>query len=196
TSGSREATTPSEEAQLQAPSPPATPPKKTVTEALELLNSLRPEIMSIIDDTGDIDVPLTGLKIMYDNPDEAYMLWTGPGTNNDGSSLWRISLLVFNKFKEAGFIMQTRHLMLRCNLVNSSLTKPRKAFSATEILRRVAEQPEIAGIQTTENQYVTPEDVASGADFGTYGVDQIHLREMRSWDEEKRFVSLGHISLK
>ncbi|KIO15411.1 hypothetical protein M407DRAFT_13303, partial [Tulasnella calospora MUT 4182] len=167
-SGSREAATQSEEAQLQAPSAPA-PPKKTVAEALELLNSLRPEIINIINDTGDINVPLTGLKIMNDRPDEAYVLWTGPGTNNDGSSLWRISLLVHNKFQEAGFVTDTRPLKLHCTLLNSTFRRPRQAFSSTEILRRVAEQPEIAGIQAAKKQSVTPEDVASGADFGTYG---------------------------
>ncbi|KAG8918813.1 hypothetical protein FRC00_012050, partial [Tulasnella sp. 408] len=81
-SGSTGTTAPPEDAPLQAPSAPA-PPKKTVAEALALLNSLRPEIMNIINDTGDISVPLNGLRIMNDRPDEAYVLWAGPGTNND-----------------------------------------------------------------------------------------------------------------
>ena len=72
----------------------------------------------------------------------------------------------------------------------------RQAFSSAEILRRVAAQPEIAGIQTKGESSVTPNDAADGADFGTYGVDEIHLWKMGSWDEEKRYVSLGHISLK
>ncbi|KAG8949162.1 hypothetical protein FRC04_008960 [Tulasnella sp. 424] len=156
-SGSGKATTAtSEEVPVEAPSAP----KKTVAEALELLNSLRPEITEIINDSGNISVPLTGLNIMNDRPEEAYVLWAGPGTNNDGSSLWRIS-----------------------------------PFSFAEILRRVAVQPELAGIQRNGKSSVTPDDAASEADFGTYGVDEIHLWKMGSWDEEKRYVSLGHISL-
>lgn len=191
-SGSGQATTAtSEEVPLEAPSAP----KKTVAEALELLNSLRPEITEIINDSGNISVPLTGLNIMNDRPDEAHVLWAGPGTNNDGSSLWKISLLVHNRFKEAGFVVENRPLKLHCTILNSTFRRPRQAFSSAEILRRVAVQPELAGIQTNEKSSVTPDDAASEADFGTYGVDEIHLWKMGSWDEEKRYVSLGHISL-
>ncbi|KAG8984773.1 hypothetical protein FRB90_005117, partial [Tulasnella sp. 427] len=175
----------------------AAPPKKTVAEVLDLLNSLRPEIMDIVSDTGGISVPLTGLRIMNDRPEEAHVLWAGPGSQRDGSSLWRISLLVFDRFKAAGFVTDTRPLKLHCTLLNSTFRKPRQAFSSTEILKRVATQPDLAGIPTpTTPTALTVEDVANRADFGVYGVDEIHLWKMGSWDEEKRYVSSGHISLK
>ncbi|KAG8900963.1 hypothetical protein FRC01_009982, partial [Tulasnella sp. 417] len=195
-SGSGGATAPAGEAPLQAPSAPAAPAKKTIAEALDLLNSLRPAIMDIISDTGDISVPLTGLHIMNDKPDEAYVLWTGAGTNTDNSSLWRASLLVYDKFREAGFVLDNRPLKLHCTLVNSTFRRPRQAFSAAEIIRRVAEEPELAGIQKAGKQSVAPGDVETEADFGTYGVDEIHLWKMGSWDEQKRYVSVGHIKLK
>ncbi|KAG8999801.1 hypothetical protein FRB90_011953 [Tulasnella sp. 427] len=174
------------------------PPKKTVAEALDLLNSLRPEIMDIVSDTGGISVPLTGLRIMNAKPEEAHVLWAGPGSQRDGSSLWKISLLVFDRFKAAGFVTDTRPLKLHCTLLNSTFRKPRQAFSSTEILKRVATQPAIAGIPTptTTTAALAVEDVANRADFGVYAVDEIHLWKMGSWDEEKRYVSSGHISLK
>jgi len=168
---------------------------KTIAEALAFLRTLRSEIMDIVDASGQILLPLKGLAIMNQKKEEAHVLYTGPGSSKDDSSLWKISLLVNERFKEAGFVVETRPLKLHCTLLNTTFRRQRRfPFSFSGIVDRIALDPSIAGLPATS----TPSSaiVEEESDFGTWSVDGIHIYKMGSWDRNQRYVSVGNISLK
>jgi hypothetical protein len=64
---------------------------KTIADALSLLESLRPQILELMQGAEDLQVPLTGLDIMNNDKNAAYVVWTGPGSRRDESPLWSVS---------------------------------------------------------------------------------------------------------
>lgn len=63
----------------------------TISDALQFLESLRPELIEAMKGEKELSVPLKGLFVMNDDPERANVLWTGPGTSRDESALWRVS---------------------------------------------------------------------------------------------------------
>lgn len=82
---------------------------------------------------------------------------------------------------------------LHCTLMNTTFRKPRgKTFSFTSALEGLTRQPSLVGMST---QTATAAEIEQGADFGAWGVGEVHLYRMGSWDKDGRYVSVGHISL-
>ncbi|KAG8843909.1 hypothetical protein FRB96_003692 [Tulasnella sp. 330] len=170
---------------------------RTLEEALALLRGLRPEILQLLDGAGAITVPLKGLAIMTGKKEEAFVAYTGPGGALDDSVMWKICLLIQDRFKVTGLITETRPLKLHCTLLNSSFRQPRSPFSFTSVLQAVQRHPSIAGIPPRPNAAPITLTQAEGLpDFGTWSIDEIHIWKMGSWDKEGRYVSSGYISLR
>ncbi|KAG8968973.1 hypothetical protein FRC03_005239 [Tulasnella sp. 419] len=165
----------------------------TVSDALALLQSLKQDILAICRDCqlshGRFPIPLQGLNIMGNNRERAHVMWIGPGDHQDDSALWRIATLINTKFRESGFVTDTRPLKLHCTLANSSFRKPRKPFSYNEIIEAIRLNPQIVGGDPAG------EFLEAAVDFGTWEIGEIHLCKMGSSDKEGKYISVGHLSL-
>jgi len=68
---------------------------KTIRDALDLLASLRPQIIELMtsdsNGTTALQAPLRGLDIMGNQKKQAHVMWTGPGEKVDESPLWKVS---------------------------------------------------------------------------------------------------------
>lgn len=138
---------------------------RTVSSALALLRSLKPQVDAILiggsdgSGSGDIglDVLLDAVDIMpgakratgkdmegraqsSSQRDElwANVMYLAPRETGDaGVKLRRIADLVHSKFKQEGYITETRPLKLHCTILNSSKRRPahkRGPFSYSDIL--------------------------------------------------------------
>ncbi|CAG8662227.1 5130_t:CDS:2, partial [Acaulospora colombiana] len=99
---------------------------KTVQQALDLLNSLRSEVVRIVkgtevsepggngaNETGGIPVNLDTMgTLKKDKNDTAHILWIGPEPSSgpDQTILERVATIVHDTFKEEGFIADNRSL--------------------------------------------------------------------------------------
>ncbi|KAF6742831.1 hypothetical protein DFP72DRAFT_1103285 [Ephemerocybe angulata] len=123
-------------------------PKLTISSALALLESLKPQISTILTSSATTEskkvyVPLDVLDVFPPGSTEkANVLWVGPDPKKQKVSrseewkvLWRICDLIHTAFKSQKYITDTRPLKLHCTLLNTSHRKPRRGggFSFKEV---------------------------------------------------------------
>lgn len=65
-------------------------PIKAISDALKLLESLRPELRELLGDLDSISLPLSRLAIMNGKREEAFCMYTGPGLVQDDSAMWKV----------------------------------------------------------------------------------------------------------
>ncbi|KAG8994364.1 hypothetical protein FRB94_012895 [Tulasnella sp. JGI-2019a] len=170
---------------------------KTVEEALTMLQSLRPEVLKLLDGAGAMDIPLSGLAVMKGNKEATFAAYTGPGSTVDDSAMWKACQLIQDRFRTAGFVTENRPLQLHCTLINSTFRQPRRPFSFMSVLEAVRRNPTSAGVPPPATMTpITLSEAEKLANFGTWPVDEIHICRLGSWDQEGRYVSIGHISLR
>ncbi|KAG8737496.1 hypothetical protein FRC12_017142, partial [Ceratobasidium sp. 428] len=92
----------------------AQPARKTVAEAISLLQQLKPDVLRMLDNQ-PIQLTLDELTVMRRSPaGEADVLYFGPSTalEKTGEHVRSVGLLqmVYEKFREANFISDTRPL--------------------------------------------------------------------------------------
>uniref|UniRef100_A0A0W0FRT8 A-kinase anchor protein 7-like phosphoesterase domain-containing protein n=1 Tax=Moniliophthora roreri TaxID=221103 RepID=A0A0W0FRT8_MONRR len=121
--------------------------EKTVQTALELLNSLRSQLLQ----EGPLQIPLNHLGA-FESKKGARVLWVSPkedGQQDESSEdkaerekLVRVCNLVHQTFKQAGYITDTRPLKLHCTILNTSWREPSSKrhllFSFDDVLRSTA----------------------------------------------------------
>jgi len=170
------------------------PPEHTIESALNLLRSLRPQLLETLRSDGaasSLSVPFSKIDIMSpergDN-EKAHVMWAGPSAEQlKGSALHKVSHMVHRAFKDAGMLQDNRPLKLHCTLINTTHRKPRSKgpripFSYPAILASQA----FASIQ----------DLNGNVDLGEWDVDEIQLCEMGSRDSEGAYVRVGGVSLR
>ncbi|KAF6759265.1 hypothetical protein DFP72DRAFT_151151 [Ephemerocybe angulata] len=123
-------------------------PKLTISSALALLESLKPQISTILTSSGTTEskkvyVPLDVLDVFPPGSTEkANVLWVGPdhkkqkvSRNEEWKVLWRICDLIHTTFKSQNYITDARPLKLHCTILNTSHRKPRRGggFSFKEV---------------------------------------------------------------
>ncbi|KAG8806401.1 hypothetical protein FRC18_006113 [Serendipita sp. 400] len=189
-------------------------PAKTIEGALDLLSSLRKDIMSLI--TGGsatsgatLKVPLEVMGVLQSEKNQtAHVLWIGPKKSKEKSILDQVANLVNNSFRENGFITEKRPLKLHCTILNTSHRKGggrrRIAFSKNDIFESdayknialpsssmplvLAEEGQEQALQKTLTDF--------HVDFGRWNVDEIQLCTMGSRDAiTGAYVSVGSIKL-
>ncbi|KIK91414.1 hypothetical protein PAXRUDRAFT_830864 [Paxillus rubicundulus Ve08.2h10] len=166
--------------------------RKTLSQALSHLETLRPQIAKILSGKR-LSVPLRMMDIMQPdqgNPDNAHVLWLGPSSETeDARRLRRVGELVNKAFKEAGFVTDRRPLKLHCTILNTMYRKPkargpRQPFSYRSLLTSLVNP----GTQLDFRQPVK-------MDFGSWFADEIQICKMGSHGPEGEYVSCGGLSL-
>ncbi|KAG9081938.1 hypothetical protein FS749_007275 [Ceratobasidium sp. UAMH 11750] len=142
-------------------------------------------------DNQPIQLTLDELTVMRRSPaGEADVLYLGPSNTLTKSEehVRSVELLqmVHEKFREAGFITETRPLKLHCTALNTSHRRsgnrsgPRGVpFSISEIEQAIAQTPAITG------------DLLSSP--STLMVRELKVCRMGSYDELGRYVRVGGI---
>ncbi|ESK88559.1 hypothetical protein Moror_3174 [Moniliophthora roreri MCA 2997] len=174
--------------------------EKTVQTALELLNSLRSQLLQ----EGPLQIPLNHLGA-FESKKGARVLWVSPkedGQQDESSEdkaerekLVRVCNLVHQTFKQAGYITDTRPLKLHCTILNTSWRKPSSKrhllFSFDDVLRSTA----LADIRVAPQSSIGSTERLVDVDMGTYTVSEIQLCVMGSHGPEGEYVSVGSVSL-
>ncbi|KAF9489912.1 hypothetical protein BDN71DRAFT_1400785, partial [Pleurotus eryngii] len=177
----------------------------SVSAALELLNSLKADILQILNEGADADgepssqkllplrIPLDTLGILKPEKEGGgNVLWVGP----DVSSIPR---LIYRVFRERGFIVETRPLKLHCTLINTSYRRPRARipFAYDAILCSNALKDISAVSSAALPSSHTELDASSHAsvNLGTWTAKEIQLCVMGSHGPENEYVSVGRIRL-
>ncbi|KAI9566274.1 kinase A anchor protein [Boletus coccyginus] len=176
----------------------ATNPRKTLSEALSLLSSLRPQISELLCGAR-LKVPLHMMGIMppdRGDPDKAHVLWLGPRhENEDAQRLHKVGEMVNKTFIEAGFISDRRPLKLHCTILNTTYRRPRARgprhpFSYRSLLGSPAAEAVLS-----EPRQVPDVRQPVRVDFGTWHVDEIQICKMGSYGPEGEYESCGGILL-
>jgi len=172
--------------------------RKTLSEALSLLSSLRPQISELLCGAR-LKVPLQIMGIMPPDggdPDKAHVLWFGPPhENEDAQRLLEVGEMVNKTFVEAGFIRDRRPLKLHCTVLNTTYRRPRargprQPFSYRSLLGSPAAQA-VLSEPRAEPDVCQPVKV----DFGTWHVDEIQICKMGSYGPEGEYESCGGLLL-
>jgi len=176
----------------------ATNPRKTLSEALSLLTSLRPQISELLCGAY-LKVPLQIMDIMPPgggNPDRAHVLWLGPSLESeDAQRLLQVSEVVNRAFSTAGFISDRRPLKLHSTILNTTYRRPktgrrRVPFSYRSLLGSVATQAFLLEPRGGSD-WRQPVKV----DFGTWHVNEIQICKMGSYGPEGEYESCGGLVL-
>ncbi|TFK66942.1 hypothetical protein BDN72DRAFT_961392 [Pluteus cervinus] len=129
------------------------PQSTTVEDALRLLESIQPQISEDIGvGLGGVDVELDEMDVFNfdkvkgdENGVYANVLFVGPSRDakrkEGGKRLIKLTDLVHQTFKQAGYVTDPRPLKLHCTLLNTSHRRrpsPRQAFRYTSILESPA----------------------------------------------------------
>ncbi|KIK68595.1 hypothetical protein GYMLUDRAFT_68446 [Collybiopsis luxurians FD-317 M1] len=180
----------------------------TVDSALELLRSLQPQL-SLLCASGKCGTLQANLERIgaFESKQGARVLWVSPREDEgwdeseeeleERMKLVRVSELVHQAFKDAGYIVENRPLKLHCTLINTSHRKPfskkPKLFSFTDILASKAFsmlQPSADGSYCLPNS----RDRLARVALGTYDIPEIQLCAMGSHGPEDEYVSLGGVT--
>ncbi|KAG9124364.1 hypothetical protein FRC07_011890 [Ceratobasidium sp. 392] len=166
------------------------PPRKTVTDAVNLLHQLKPNIIQMLNNQ-PIQLTLDELTVMRrSQTGEADVLYLGPSNSLAKTEEHTRSVgllhMVHEKFREANFITETRPLKLHCTVVNTSHRRtgnrggPRGVpFSMSEIENAIAQDPAITGTLLSSPP--------------TLAIRELKICRMGSFDELGKYVRVGGI---
>ncbi|TEB27248.1 hypothetical protein FA13DRAFT_1736636 [Coprinellus micaceus] len=166
---------------------PPIEPKRTITSALVLLRSLRPQISTILAgarvkfplEKMDVFPPgaTSNANVLFLGPNEptAARRRNGNGRNNGERSewdvLWSVADFVHQAFKSAGYITDTRPLKLHCTILNASHRKPRVpryGFSFADVLKAEGVTG-LLGVGATSVEFELVPDATRTGDKGAGG---------------------------
>ncbi|KAJ7212451.1 AKAP7 2'5' RNA ligase-like domain-containing protein [Mycena rebaudengoi] len=191
--------------------------QKTLSDAIQLLQSLAPEINAIT--RNPAIVSLDQLGVLKVKGQQAGVLWVGPSDKNseDTLKIHRIFDLVVQRFRREGFIEETRPPLLHCTLINASHRKPRipRLFSYLGIFERVASLGTPVTHPSTSNALTSggaapsilsieadaPGDAEHAnnktlrIDFGAWAVPEIQLCKMGSYGPDNEYISCASVSI-
>ncbi|CAG8678019.1 5901_t:CDS:2, partial [Acaulospora colombiana] len=187
---------------------------KTVQQALDLLSSLRPEIVKIVGATkasnttgsagskaGGIPVNLDTMGTLNeDKNDTAHVLWIGPEARRglQKTTLERVAAIVNDAFRREGFITETRPLKLHCTIIKTSQRRIKRPGERDTSRTRRSEQYGLSrrgifkskaykDLNTTALKSPSLFNFTSTpqrSDFGTWSVDEIQLCLMGPTDPD------------
>ncbi|KAG9308852.1 kinase A anchor protein [Chiua virens] len=178
---------------------------KTLSEALSLLSSLRPQILELLCGAR-LNVPLQIMNIMPpedDDLDKAHVLWCGPSPDNEDAQRLRArvssetdvpSRFVLDKICPHAW-NENAVLQLHCTVLNTTYRRPRargrrEPFSYRSILASPVAQALLSEPQGDANVR-HPVKI----DFGTWHVNDIQICKMGSHGPEGEYESCGGIAL-
>ncbi|KAJ7574701.1 hypothetical protein C8J56DRAFT_1172609 [Mycena floridula] len=98
------------------------PPEPTIKTALSLLESIKSQLILLMDRNG-VTIPLEQLGYFKGrNKSLARVLWVGPDDNNnvERKKLEDVCQLVLKTFKDAGYVTDSRPLKLHCTIINTT----------------------------------------------------------------------------
>ncbi|KIK05289.1 hypothetical protein K443DRAFT_91599 [Laccaria amethystina LaAM-08-1] len=173
------------------------PTKKTPQTALALLASLRPHILNILNRDESVKVTLNEMGWFPEgrgNGQGKNVLFIGPGSV-EGQKLWAVSDLIHQRFKQEGYITETRPLKLHCTILNTSHRKPRNfrlGLDIEDVLASDAMRKLLAG---TASETLANAGKVKVDSLGTYDVREVQLWVMGSHGPDNEYVSCGGISL-
>ncbi|KAF8594778.1 hypothetical protein BDV93DRAFT_529087 [Ceratobasidium sp. AG-I] len=175
----------------EAPSQEAqTVPRRTITDAIEFLQQLEPEIRQILQNQ-PLQLVLDELAVMRrSNTGEADVMYLGPSDmtmkTEEHAQTFKALQIVHNRFREAGFVTETRPLKLHCTILNTSHRRSGGRsgpwgvpFSMAEIDAVIAQSPGIAGQLLS-----SPHPLI---------VRKLNICRMGSYDSQGRYVSVGSV---
>ncbi|QRV78957.1 hypothetical protein RhiJN_06972 [Ceratobasidium sp. AG-Ba] len=166
------------------------PGRKTVQEALSLLQQLKPDVQRFMNNK-PLQLTLDELAVMRRSPEgEADVMYLGPSNilqkTEEHLNSVRLVQMIHERFRDAHFITDRRPLKLHCTVVNTSQRRsgnrrgPRGVpFSIHEIEQAIAHAPGIVG------------DLLSSPP--TLTVRELKICRMGSHDAEGRYVRVGGI---
>ncbi|KAJ7070127.1 kinase A anchor protein [Mycena amicta] len=173
-----------------------TPRKRTLTEAIALLQSLVPTVNEITQQQ-PLRISLDNMGVLKTKREQAGVLYLGPSSGDakseDTVKVLLILDLVSKRFREEGFITDPpRPAVLHCTLINASHRKPRRiprTFSYREIFDIVS--PPSTGALRANAKATQHVDVS----FGSWPASEIQLCAMGSHGPENEYVSCASIPL-
>lgn len=172
----------------QVSQPPLEPPK-TASQALDLLQSLKSEIQTMLNNE-PLQLNLDELAVMRRSEEgEADVMYIGPTpavvrTEAHSQSV-KVLESIYRRFREEGFVTDTRPLKLHCTVLNTSHRKPanrrsgRVPFSMSQIEEAVAQNPHMTGTLLSSSVPLTARE--------------LNICRMGSWDRLGRYVRVGGI---
>ncbi|KAJ6603703.1 kinase A anchor protein [Mycena sp. CBHHK59/15] len=195
------------------PDPDTSQPRpKTLSEAIALLCALAPEIHAIAREP--VRVVLDHMGVLKVKRQQAGVLFVGPGNSASADTIRinEIFDLVGQRFRQEGFIEDTRPPLLHCTLINASHRKPRspKGFSYREIFDRAlthaktplpvlesgVSNPGAKAVPVGEiAQAISLDDKSISVDFGGWTVSEIQLCQMGSHGPENEYISVASVAL-
>ena len=195
---------------------------KTLAAALALLQTLTPQIHSILDGS-KLKLPLHEMGIFKPgsgrDKGKGNVLWLGPDPGaQESERLRKVCKLINEAFIKEGFIIDDKrplkvcsqfkwgfdlsgliYIQLHLTILNTTQRKPKsrngrpEPFSYSEMLDSPAFQAIIATSRSTSSRD-RQKDVVQ-VDFGTYDVDEVQICEMGSHGPDNEYVSCGGIVL-
>ncbi|KAJ1304234.1 hypothetical protein OPQ81_005398 [Rhizoctonia solani] len=165
-------------------------PQKSITDALALLRSLKPEIESALQGQ-PLQLCLNEFAVMRRSPaGEADVMYIGPAAagakTEEHIRSVKILETITRRFTQEGFITDTRPLKLHCTILNTTYRKAgnrnggqRIPFSIAQIEDSIAQNPHITGTLLSSD---TP-----------LAVREMNICRMGSYDEFGRYVRVGGI---
>jgi len=164
--------------------------RHAVSEAVRLLQELKPDIQQMTN-SQPLQLTLDELAVMRrSKTGEADVMYLGPASAiakmEEHAQAVKVLQTVQNRFREAGFVTETRPLKLHCTILNTSHRKsvhrsgPRGVpFSMSEIDAAIAESPDITGQLLS-----SPLPLA---------VRKLNICRMGSYDSMGRYVIVGSV---
>ncbi|KAG8755009.1 hypothetical protein FRC12_011027 [Ceratobasidium sp. 428] len=172
-------------------------PRYTVESALKLLESLHPSIDKILGG-GQLEVDLDKLdvtQVASGGPrDEkfAHVLFVGPHKRNE--TLQNVMDLVYDTFKNQGYITESRSSKIHCTILNTRYRQPRerRPFSYSGVLKSQAcKHFKMMRLSPSQGEQAT---TARRVQLGAFELGEIQLWKMGSHWENDKYFSHGGIS--
>lgn len=164
-------------------------PPKTVSQAVDLLQSLKPEIQTMMG-SEPLRLNLDELAVMRRSDEgEADVMFLGPATGTLRTEAHSQSVHVLEtihrRFREEGFVTDTRPLKLHCTILNTSHRRSanrrsgRVPFSMSQIEEAISQNPRMTGTLLSSTEPLA--------------VQELNICRMGSWDRLGRYVRVGSI---